>query len=139
MSLISNNVWAISSLRDHQKITFVTLNRFCPLANPPPPSPPLFLMKKTKLDEIPNKIKWKIHVFWYIAFHVLKVFLIKEYKIQLVYQSLYFLFYITSQFTSGDIIFTIFWNLIQHLLEKDFCHELSFFNRFTQTSHPLNR
>ena len=66
--LISNNAWAIFSLRDHQQITFVTLNRFCPLSKPPPfPSPPpkpLFLMDKTKMDGIPSKIKWKIHVFW---------------------------------------------------------------------------
>ena len=58
-----------------------------------------------------------------MIFQVLNVFFIEEYKIQLAYQFFYFLlFYITSQFTSGDIIFTTFWNLIQHLLEKDFCH-----------------
>ena len=38
--LISNNAWAIFSLRDHQQITFVTLNRFCPLSKPPPFPPP---------------------------------------------------------------------------------------------------
>ena len=32
--LISNNVWEIFPLGDHQ-ITFVTLNRFCPLNKPP--------------------------------------------------------------------------------------------------------
>ena len=68
-----------------------------------------FLMDKTKLDGITSKIKWKIHVFWYMIFHVLNVFFTEEYKIQLVYQFFYFLlFYITSQFTSGDIIFTTF-------------------------------
>ena len=77
-AFISNNVWAIFSLRDHQK-KLVTLNRFCPLSKPPLPHP-LFLMDKTKLDGISSKIKLKIHVFWYIAFQVLKVFLIKEYK-----------------------------------------------------------
>ena len=44
LSLISNNVWAIISLRDHQKKTFVTLNRFCALSN----------MDKTKLNGILN-------------------------------------------------------------------------------------
>ena len=39
-----------------------------------------------------------MHVFWNIVFHVLRVLLIKEYKIQLVYQFLYFLlFYIASE------------------------------------------
>ena len=65
-----------------------------------------------------------------------EVFLVKEYKIQLVYQSL--LFYMASQFTSGDIIFTTLKNLIQHLLENNFRHEFSFFNGFTQTIQPLN-
>ena len=36
--LISNNVWAIFSLSDHQQITFITLDRFCPLSKSPPPS-----------------------------------------------------------------------------------------------------
>ena len=30
----------------------------------------------------------------------------------------------------------LFKNLIQHLLEKDFCHKFSFFNGFTQTLTP---
>ena len=43
----------------------------------------------------------------------MKVLLIKEYKIQLVYQFLYFLlFYIASEFTSADIIFNIYWKKI---------------------------
>ena len=73
-------------------------------------------------------------------FQILKVLLIiKEYKIQLVYQFLYFLLiYIASEFTLADIIFTTFWNLIQHLLKKDFRHQFSFFNGFTQTPHRLN-
>ena len=68
-----------------------------------------FLTDKTKLDGTPSKIKWKTHVFWYIVFQVLKELLIKEYKIQLFYQFFYFLlFYIASEFTSADIIFTTF-------------------------------
>ena len=43
----------------------------------------------------------------------MKVLLIKEYKIQLVCQYHYFLlFYITSEFTSADIIFNIYWKKI---------------------------
>ena len=62
--------------------------------------PSLFSTDKTKLDGIRSKIKWKIHVFWYIVFQVLKLLLIKKYKTKLVYQFLYFLlFYVTLAFT----------------------------------------
>ena len=113
MFLISNNFWAIFISGDHQ-VTFVTLNRFYPLSKPPRVVKHLlFLTGKTKLDGTPTKIKWKVHVFWYIVFSVLKVLLIKEYKIQLVYQFLYFLLlYIASEFTSADIIFHIYWKKI---------------------------
>ena len=37
--LISVNVWAIFSLRDCQQITYIMLNRFCPLSNLPSPPP----------------------------------------------------------------------------------------------------
>ena len=63
--------WAVYSVRDSQQITFVILNRFCPLSKLPPTPTPLFLKNKTKLDGIPSKIKWKMHVFWYILFRVL--------------------------------------------------------------------
>ena len=111
--MISNNFWAIFTLGDHQ-ITFVTLNRFCPLSKPPRVvNHLLFLTDKAKLDGTPTKTKWKIHVSWYIIFYVLKVLLRKEYKIKLVCQFLYFLsFYITSEFTSADIIFNIYWKNI---------------------------
>ena len=66
--LISNNVWAIFSLGDHQ-ITFVTLNTFYLLSKPARVGNHLlFLADKTKLDGTPSKIKWKIHVFWYTVF-----------------------------------------------------------------------
>ena len=58
------NIWAIFSLRDHQQITSVTLNTFCSLSKPSPYNH-LFLMNKTKLDGMPSKNKWKIHVLWY--------------------------------------------------------------------------
>ena len=95
---ISVNIWAIFSLRDCQQITFIMLNRFCSLSKLSPPPLPL-LMNKAKLDGIPSKIKWKMHVFWYIVFQVLKLFLIKKYQIELVNQFLYLLFYITPAFT----------------------------------------
>ena len=124
--LISNNVWAISSLGDLQ-ITFITLNRFCPLSKPHRVvNHLLFLTDRTKLDDGTSKIEWKIHV---LVHYILsfKVLLIKEYKIKLVCQFLYFLFYIASEFTSVDIIFNIRWETIF----------ASNYNWFTQTHHPL--
>ena len=48
------------ALRDCQQLTFVTLNRFCPLSKPPTPHP-LSLMDNIKMDKIPTKTKCKIH------------------------------------------------------------------------------
>ena len=56
--LISNNVWVIFSLRDHQQITFVMLNRFCPLSKLPPLIP-LFLMDKPSSMESQAKTNEK--------------------------------------------------------------------------------
>ena len=99
MFLITVNVWAVFPLRDRQQITFVMLNRFCPLSKLSPT--PLFLTNKIKLHGIPSKIKWKMDVF-----RIFKLLLIKKYKIELVNQFLYFLsFYITSAFTWIDISF----------------------------------
>ena len=62
----------------------------------------------------------------------MKVILIKKYKLQPVWQFLYFmLFYITSEFTSVDIIFNIC------IVKKGFRHKLLFFNGLNQTHHPL--
>ena len=44
----------------------------------------------------------------------------------------------TSAFTSADIIFYNFLELVSKLSKKDFRHEFSFFNSFTQIPHPLN-
>ena len=49
-----------SCFRDCLQITFVMLNRFCPLSNPPPPSHPLFLMDNIKMDRMQTQIKCKI-------------------------------------------------------------------------------
>ena len=43
---------------------------------------------------------------------------------------------LTSIFTSADIIFTIFQNLIQNYLKK-FRHKFPFFNGLTQSQIPL--
>ena len=65
----------------------------------------------------------------------------KIYKIELVNQFLYFLlFYITSAFTSADIVFYNFLepNLTFSEKKKGFRHKFSFFNRFTLAPKPLN-
>ena len=99
------------------------LNRFCSLSKLPlPPTPtPLLLTNKTKLDGIPSKIKWKIHVFWYLVFKVLKLLLISH---QLLHKQISF--------------FVTFQNLIQHFLKQHFCHKISFFNRCTQVPKSLH-
>ena len=51
--------------RDHRKITFVTLNRFCLLSKT---YHLLFLMDNIKLDGIPSKTKWKIHTSFTLYF-----------------------------------------------------------------------
>ena len=63
--------------RDCQQITFVTLNRFCPLSKP---QGPLFLMDNIMMERIPTKIKWKM--LFYTVFQVLKLLLMKNCKIQ---------------------------------------------------------
>ena len=125
--LISSNVWAIIPLRDHQQINFVTLNRFCPLSKrlPPPPLPPhapvLNGQNQARWNPKQKQMKTKCP-FVHCSTKVLKGLLIKDCKIQIIYQFFYFLlFYIASEVTSADIIFTTFQNLIQHLCtEKRF-------------------
>ena len=87
-----------------------------------------------------------IHVFWYIVFKVLKLLLIKKYKIELVNQFLYFVFiYIDhiSFYISRYDFLQLFRTLsIKKFMKKDFHHRFLFFNRYTQTPksfHSQNR
>ena len=71
---------------------------------------------------------------FYISLQVLKVLLIKFYKIRP--PVLIVLMFYIAFFTSANIIFDNLQNFIQHYyLKKDFCHKISFFNGFTQTYH----
>ena len=102
--------------------------------SPPTPTPPkpLFLMDYIKMYRIPTKIKWKI----YALFQVLKLLLIKICKIQLLdllFLVVFISFYI-SRYHFSQILRTSFNNI----WKKDFCHEFSFFIKFTQTPQPLN-
>ena len=69
----------VKHLRDRQQITFVTLNKFCPLSKPPP----LSLTENVKLMEYQPKLDEKSSLF-HTAFQVLKTLLIKNYKTQLL-------------------------------------------------------
>ena len=83
ITLIGFLVWDnqnLDHLRDCWQITFVMLNRFCPLNKTPYPAP-LFLTDNIKMDTISTAIKWKIHAFT-LYFKFLKVILVKLCKIQ---------------------------------------------------------
>ena len=74
--------------------------------------------------------------FFYIAFQVLKVILIKVCKIQppdLLFLVVFISFYI-SRYHFSQFCKTLFNNI----WKKDFRHKFSFFNGFTQIPHPLN-
>ena len=80
------------------------------------------------MDRILTKI-------FYIVFQVLKALLIKIFKIQSL--DLLFLMSFLLAITSADIIFHVFRTSLHIIWKKDFRHNFSFFNRFTQTStHP---
>ena len=94
-------------------------------------------MNITNLDGIPIKIKWKIHVFWYIVFPFLKLLLIRvvtSYEIKdrasqpvpLFLVVLHHISFYISRYYFLQLFRTkskIFW-------KKDFCHRFSVFNRF---------
>ena len=69
--LISVNVWAIFSLRNRQQITFVMLNRFCPLSKKPPSFPVFNRQYQAGWNTNQKQMK-NTHTFC-IVFHVLKI------------------------------------------------------------------
>ena len=126
------SVLGLSILHYCRQITFVTLNGFCPLSNPTPhPTPPVLNgQNEDGRNIIQNQMK-NAHPL-YIVFEVLKVHLIKICEMQ----PLNLLFLVMLDFISADIVFTSFQSFIQHYLKKDFCHNFSFFNGFTQPPLP---
>ena len=91
----------------------------------PPPPPPLFLMNNMiKLDGTTTKNIWKINTVFTFYFKFCEG--ISHIKNVWDTATSSFICCFTSIFTSADI---------QHYLEKDFHHDFSFFNRFTQNSH----
>ena len=109
--------------RDHWQITFVMLNRFCPLSNPLPTHLP---QDNIRLDGIPCKIKWKIFNACLFKKHALYIFhlilhgipsklLLHCWYIQIVgTNKLFFAWGLTSP----DIVFYIF---------RTFIHSTTFF------------
>ena len=114
--------------REHWQITFIILNRFCPLIKKNPTS--LFLMDNIQLDGLPTKIKWKVHTvlcFKYKALYFFYKFI--RYNQQIFY---FLLFYVSF---SADIIIHKFFEVYSTLSKKkDSRHEFSFSNWFTQPS-----
>ena len=90
----------------------------------------LFLTENIKLDEIPSKIKQKVHAYW---FHFVSSFEVTSYKmIQL--PVFYFCLFLHQQIP----FFYIFYHFIQRYLKKDFRHKL-LLNFFLTDSHqPSN-
>ena len=71
-----------------------------------------------------------------VVFQVLKVLLIKECKIYTASLPVP-LFLVALQHIRIYISRYHFYNFIQHLVRKDFCHKLSFFIGFTKPPTPL--
>ena len=117
---------------------FVPYKRKPPTPSPLPP-PALFLTDNIKMAEYQTKSNKKYMLFLhYIIFQVLKVLLIKIFKVQppdLLFIIVFITFYISRYHFSQS--FRTSFNIIR---KKDFRHKFSFFNRFTQTPspHPLN-
>ena len=117
-------------VRDCRQITFIMLNRFCPLSNPP-----------TSCSEQKNQDGWNTnqnqmknaHTF-YTVLEVLKVLIIicKMQPLDLLFLVFYVRFHINRYHLS--LIFRASYNI----WKKDFRHEFSFFNGFTQNPHPHN-
>ena len=112
-------------LKDCRQITFVTLNRFCPLSKKNP-TPSVF-NRQYQDGQNTNQNQKKNTCHFYTVFQ----FLVR-YSHQIFYLFLFLL-----PFTSADIIFHKFLKLHSALPEKKiFITSFSFFNGFTQTPHP---
>ena len=94
-------------LIDHQKLTFLKLNRFYPLSKTPS-NGPVLKGKCQKPNEI--KIKWKVYVLFTLFFKIWKNFLYKA--IRYNRQFLYFLLFYISLYTSFSQSFRASFNII---------------------------
>ena len=111
-----------SSIRDHQQIPFVMLNRFWQFSKTLPP-PSLILLEQGQAFLFLQCIS---------SFEGTSY---KNYRIRYDPQFIYLLFYLS--FYISISFFTNFLNFIQYYLKKDFCINFSFSNGFTQAPTPL--
>ena len=73
---------------------------------------------------------------FYIVFQVLRRYFCKKLQ-NTATSSFVLLFLVSHQFLYQQV--SLFYNFLEHhstLSEKDFCCKFSFFNEFTQTTHP---
>ena len=100
------------------------------------PHPPTFTPVLNSQYQVGWNTKLNKACLFYIVFQVLKV-LIKSFKMRL--PVLFILSCLASTFTSGDIIFTTFQNLIQNYLKKLFVTNFPFVVDSPKAlPHPLN-
>ena len=113
---------SLFKIRDFWQITFVPSS--------PPPRPSLFLMDKSKIDRIPNKIKWKIYTFFECT----------SYKnLQDAAIRSLFLFVFIRLYGSRYHFSKSFRTSFNSIWKKYFCHEFFFFNGFSQTFCPYHK
>ena len=128
-------------LRDCWQITFVTLNRFCLLSNPPPLPTPFFWRTISWWIVYQTKPNEKCMPFLHYIMKVLLYFYIMFWRYFLqkfARQPPDFLFIVDfiSFYTSRYYFSQIFRTSFSIIWKKDFRHEFSFFIRLPQTSTP---
>ena len=106
---------------DHQQITFVTINRFWPLA----------LADDIKLDGIQTKLKWKAHILLTLYFKFWRLLSLKSFRIQ--WLLLFFLLFYISFFISR-YHFHNFWNFTWKTI---FVRNFSFLTDLFRSPSPL--
>ena len=120
------------SLRDHQQVGFIMLNKFWSLTKKP--FTLLFLTDNIKLDGMPARIKLKIQACFTLYFKFWEGTLWKV--MRYMYQFFYFLFRIRLYISRYHFLqrFRTSFNFIW----KRFWCKFSFFNGLTQTPKPFN-
>ena len=91
--------------------------------------PPVLVTDNIKMDRIATKIKWK----YMSLFHCISMI-----KICMISRQIFcFLLFIFISFYISRYHFSQISRNSFNICQKDFCHKVSFFNRFTQTPSPV--
>ena len=123
------------ALRDHRQITFFTFNGFCPLNKKNPTSPKPVLKGQYQDGWNTNQNQIKIHAFYYIAFQVLKVLLVKSCNTRPQDKLFLFVLHI-SKYHSWQIFRTSF-NIIWKKKKKNFVTNFVYLtDSINPPSHP---